>query len=109
KTYKGLHEKLIQHEVALYVQQIEQTHTKWEETKRQSADLENQLAKRAAQAGQQEAELEQARYKVNQIDESIEELQQVLLTVSEEAEKVEGRREVLRERKRNLEANRKKT
>ncbi|MCR8939112.1 chromosome segregation protein SMC [Brevibacillus laterosporus] len=109
KTYKGLHEKLIQHEVALYVQQIEQTHAKWEETKRQSADFENQLAKRTAQAGQQEAELEQARYKVNQIDESIEELQQVLLTVSEEAEKVEGRREVLRERKRNLEANRKQT
>ncbi|MCI4601769.1 hypothetical protein MRS84_22790, partial [Escherichia coli] len=30
KTYKELHRQLVEHEVALYVQQIEAAHTKWE-------------------------------------------------------------------------------
>ncbi|WP_232696997.1 chromosome segregation protein SMC [Brevibacillus daliensis] len=107
KTYKLLHEQLTKHEISLYVQQIEETHTKWEETKKLVADYQLQLAEKMKHSGRREAELEDARFKVAQIDESIEELQQVLLHVSEEAEKVEGRREVLRERKRNLESNRK--
>ncbi|WP_411501755.1 chromosome segregation protein SMC [Brevibacillus centrosporus] len=109
RTYKELHRKLVEHEVALYVQQIEAAHAKWEAATQRVQELQEQLVGQSTAASQQEAELEQARFHVTQIDQSIEELQQVLLTVSEEAEKVEGQREVLRERMRNLNANRQQT
>lgn len=109
RTYKELQSKLVEHEVALYVQQIEAAHAKWEEASRRVHELQEQLVGQTTEASRQEADLEQARFHVSQIDQSIEELQQVLLTVSEETEKVEGQREVLRERMRNLTANRQQT
>lgn len=109
RAYKELHSQLVEHEVALYVQQIEAAHGKWQEASQRVQELQELLVAENAKVSKQEADLEQARYHVSQIDESIEELQQVLLSVSEEAEKVEGQREVLRERMRNLHANRKQT
>lgn len=109
RTYKELHRNLVEHEVALYVQQIEAAHQKWEEASSRVKQLQEMLVVQSTDASKQEADLEQARFHVSQIDQSIEELQQVLLTVSEEAEKVEGQREVLRERMRNLSANRQQT
>jgi chromosome segregation protein len=109
RTYKELHRKLVEHEVALYVQQIEAAHAKWEEASRRVNELQELLVGQSTEASRQEADLEQARFHVTQIDQSIEELQHLLLTVSEETEKVEGQREVLRERMRNLTANRQHT
>lgn len=109
RKYKEMHRKLVEHEVALYVQQIEAAHVKWEEASKRVAELQELLVGQSAEASKKEADLEQARFHVTQIDQSIEELQQVLLTVSEETEKVEGQREVLRERMRNLHANRQQT
>jgi chromosome segregation protein len=109
KRYKELHKQLVEHEVALYVQQIEAAHVKWEEASRLVEQLRQELVTYSTEASRREADLEQARFQVNQIDQSIEELQQVLLQVSEETEKVEGQREVLKERLRNLAANRQQT
>ncbi|CAM5787937.1 chromosome segregation protein SMC [Brevibacillus borstelensis] len=109
RTYKQLHQTLVEHEISLYVQQIEAAHAKWEEAGRRVQELQEELAGQSAQASSREADLEKAKFHVSQIDESIEELQQVLLTVSEETEKVEGQREVLKERLRNLAANRSQT
>jgi len=109
RKYKELHEQLVEQEVSLYVQQIEATHAKWEAASRLVQELQGQLVEHGAEAAKREADLEHARYQVSQIDQSIEELQQVLLTVSEETEKVEGQREVLKERLRNLAANRQQT
>lgn len=109
RKYNELRQTLMEHEVALYVQQIEAAHAKWEEASRRVQELQEQLALQTTQASKREADLEQARFHVSQIDQSIEELQQVLLTVSEETEKVEGQREVLKERLRNLAANRQQT
>ena len=109
RTYKELHGQLVEHEVALYVQQIEAAHGKWQEASQRVQELQELLVAETSKVSKQEADLEQARYHVAQIDQSIEELQQVLLSVSEEAEKVEGQREVLRERMRNLHANRQQT
>ncbi|HZG17428.1 MAG TPA: chromosome segregation protein SMC [Candidatus Bathyarchaeia archaeon] len=109
KNYIALKKQLTDHEVSLYVQQIEATHAKWEEAAKQVELLKEDLLRYATEASSREAELEQAKHRVNEIDQSIEELQQVLLTVSEEAEKVEGQREVLKERLRNLSANRQQT
>ncbi|MGC5327163.1 chromosome segregation protein SMC [Brevibacillus sp. SYSU BS000544] len=109
KSYLELSKQLKTHEVALYVQQIEATHEKWEEANQRVDRLQGELVQLSTQASTREADLEQARFKVTQIDQSIEELQQILLTVSEETEKVEGQREVLKERQRNLVANRQAT
>lgn len=109
KTYKALKQQLTDHEISLYVQQIEATHAKWEEAVGQVERLKEELIGYTTEASSREAELEQAKHRVNEIDQSIEELQQVLLTVSEEVEKVEGQREVLKERLRNLSANRQQT
>jgi len=107
--YNELHQQLVEREVALYVQQIESTHAKWEESTKRVGELQEELVQLSAEASTCEAQLEQAKFKVNEIDKSIEELQQVLLHVSEETEKIEGQREVLKERKRNLSANRQQT
>lgn len=109
RTYKQLHQQLVDREVSLYVQQIEATHAKWEAASKQVIELQEQLIGFSTEASKREADLEQARFQVNQIDQSIEELQRVLLQVSEETEKVEGQREVLKERLRNLSANRQQT
>ncbi|UFJ42079.1 chromosome segregation protein SMC [Brevibacillus humidisoli] len=109
KAYKSLQQQLTEHEVALYVQQIDVAHAKWQESTERVNQLREQLAGLSAQAASHEANLEQARFHVGQIDQSIEELQQVLLAVSEEVEKAEGQREVLKERQRNLAGNRQQT
>ncbi|NGQ93896.1 chromosome segregation protein SMC [Brevibacillus sp. SYP-B805] len=109
RTYKELRRQLTEHEVALYVQQIETTHAKWGEASRQVELLREELLRYGTEASKREADLEQAKHRVNEIDQSIEELQQVLLSVSEEVEKMEGQREVWKERMRNLAANRQQT
>lgn len=109
KTYKTLHQQLVEREVAVYVQQIDLTHEKWQEASKKAEQLKEELIRYSTEASTKEADVEQAKLKVNQLDQSLEELQQVLLEVSEETEKVEGQREVLKERLRNLAANRKQT
>ena len=52
-----------------------------------------------------EAQIEDWRDKAAALDESINDLQQVLLAASEELEKLEGRKEVLKERKKNTTQN----
>ncbi|GAA4712902.1 chromosome segregation protein SMC [Brevibacillus fulvus] len=109
KQYKELHEQLVEHEISLYVQQIEATHAKWEEASAQVARLQEELVGYSTNVSKKDSDLEQARFHVSQLDQSLEELQQVLLQVSEETEKVEGQREVLKERLRNLSSNRQQT
>lgn len=109
KTYQSLKQQVTQHEVGLYVQQIEAVHTRWQEAKERVDELKEKLAALSAEASAQEAKLEQARFHVAQLDQSIEELQQTLLAVSEEVEKAEGQGEVLKERQRNLATNRQHT
>ncbi|MBD1380016.1 chromosome segregation protein SMC [Metabacillus arenae] len=99
-------EELEQIEVALTVYEIEELHQKWENLsntvktgKEQELDLSSTLQKK-------EAFVEQTRDKLSALDESIDELQQVLLLASEELEKLEGRKEVLKERKKNAHQNR---
>ena len=52
-----------------------------------------------------EAKIEETRDQSTALDESISDLQNVLLHASEELEKLEGRKEVLKERKKNASQN----
>lgn len=68
------------------------------------AAKEEELAESSALSAK-EAMIEETRDKIHALDESVNELQQVLLVTSEELEKLEGRKEVLKERKKNAAQN----
>jgi len=107
KRYKELKEQLKTNEIALYVHQIDQVHAGWNETKRKLEELERERIALSTIVSQHDAALEKDRLEIRQLEEQLEKEQQTLLTVSGEAEKCDGQIEVLKERKRNLDAGRK--
>jgi chromosome segregation protein len=109
KRYKALKEELKKNEIALYVHQIDQVHASWNETKRKLEELERERIALSTIVSQHDAALEKDRLKIRQLEEQLEKEQQTLLTVSGESEKCDGQIEVLKERKRNLEASRKQS
>lgn len=106
KDYLGKKDELEKIEIALTAYDIEELHQKWEALKQkvEKAKDEEMASSSAIQA--KEAKIEEARDKIQALDESVDELQQVLLLTSEELEKLEGRKEVLKERKKNASQNR---
>lgn len=106
QDYLDKKEELEQYEVSLLIYEIEQLHTQWETLKKQLEENRDKEIELSTQIQNKEAEIQQLRDKQTALDESIEQLQQVLLVTSEELEKIEGRKEVLKERKKNYEKNR---
>jgi chromosome segregation protein len=98
-------EELEQIEVALTVYDIEDLHKKWEDLSGQLEEHKREEIKLLAQLQGKEAKIEEARDQISALDESIADLQNVLLFASEELEKLEGRKEVLKERKKNASQN----
>jgi chromosome segregation protein len=105
KDYLEKKEELEQIEVALTVQEIEDLHKSWDEKSKEIELLRDQELKSSSVIQKEEAVLEQLRSKINATDESIDQLQEVLLFASEELEKLEGKKEVLKERKKNYHQN----
>lgn len=106
KDYLDKKEELEKTEVALTVYEIEELHGKWEHLLKQfeeHKDIEIQLLSKVQK---QEADMEALRENIGVLDDSITELQEVLLLTSNELEKLEGQREVLKERKKNATQNR---
>lgn len=105
RNYLAKKEELEQYEVGLIVYEIENLHEQWEQAKmavQEQRDLEIQLA---SQIAKKKADLTEIRERIAALDESIEELQQNLLETTELLEKLEGKKEVLKERKKNASAN----
>jgi chromosome segregation protein len=105
KDYLEKKEELEKFEVALTVHDIEDLHKQWE---RLSVDFErhgNDEAALSSQVQKKEASLSLTRDKIAALDESITALQEILLSSSEELEKLEGRKQVLIERKKNSSSN----
>lgn len=105
KDYLEKKKELETIEVGLTVYEIEDLHEKWvklsklvEEHKTQELSLNTKLQGK-------EAKIEELRTGIEAADSSIHELQQLLLRTSEELEKLEGRKEVLKERKKNASQN----
>jgi chromosome segregation protein len=101
KDYLEKKEELENFEVSLTVYEIEDLHEKWEKLsgeielhQRNELTLSSEIQKR-------EAKITSFRERVAALDESINDLQNVLLHATEELEKLEGRKEVLKERKKN--------
>ncbi len=105
KAYLRLKDTLTQNEVGLYVRQFDLLHEEWEEMKAQALKLTNEQVECAADINQMDAKIADLRQHASEQDQVLEELQQRLLSVTEEGEKKEGYREVLRERLRNYSKN----
>jgi chromosome segregation protein len=105
KDYLEKKEELEKFEVALTVYDIEDLHKQWESV---SVDFEKHGREEIALSSRvqkKEAVLAQTRDKIAALDESITNLQEILLSTSEELEKLEGRKQVLIERKKNSSTN----
>lgn len=101
KDYLEKKKELEHVEIALTAYDIEELHGKWSTLKEKvQMAKEEELAESSAISAK-EAKIEDTRDKIQALDESVDELQQVLLVTSEELEKLEGRKEVLKERKKN--------
>lgn len=105
KDFLEKKEELEQFEVALTVYEIEELHKKWESLSQTVENGRLQESSLFASVQKKEAEIEQTRDQSQALDESINDLQQVLLLASEDLEKLEGRKEVLKERKKNAHQN----
>ncbi|WP_079508401.1 chromosome segregation protein SMC [Mesobacillus jeotgali] len=105
KDYLQQKEELEQIEVALTAYEIEDLHARWEQLSKQLEHHKEDEIKQSALLQKKEAEIEKMRDHLAALDESVSDLQNVLLHASEELEKLEGRREVLKERKKNASQN----
>lgn len=105
KEYLEKKEELEKFEIALTVYEIEDLHVQWEQLSKQLEQHQKDELKLSSDLQVKEAKIEEIRDHISAIDESISELQTVLLHASEELEKLEGRKEVLKERKKNASQN----
>ncbi|EIJ81529.1 hypothetical protein PB1_01250 [Bacillus methanolicus PB1] len=105
KEYLEKKEELEKIEIALTVHEIEDLHAQWEKLSKQLEQHQKDERKHSSDIQAKEAKIEELRDHISAIDESISNLQTVLLHASEELEKLEGRKEVLKERKKNASQN----
>ncbi|MFZ3587952.1 chromosome segregation protein SMC [Bacillus sp. DJP31] len=106
KEFLEKKEELEKIEVALTVFEIEDLHTKWESLQKLLEEYKDKEIQLGSTIQTEEAQIENLRDNVRDLDASISQLQEVLLLAIEDLEKVEGRKEVLRERKKNASQNR---
>lgn len=105
KDYLEKKEELEKFEVALTVYEIEELNQKWENLAKQLEIHQQEELKLSSELQMKEAKIVETRDQISALDESITELQNVLLHASEELEKLEGRKEVLKERRKNAAQN----
>lgn len=105
KDYLEQKEALEKIEVSVTVYEIEDLHAKWQAASERLEQQKQQEIQVSSLLQGKEAKLEELRDHMAALDESISDLQNVLLETSEELEKLEGRKEVLKERKKNAAQN----
>ncbi|PLT34240.1 chromosome segregation protein SMC [Bacillus sp. V5-8f] len=105
KEFLEKKEELKKIEVALTVSEIEALHEKWEKLSSEMEEHTHLETRMSSELVQKEARVEDIRNKMNALDQKAALLHEQLLKASEELEKLEGRKEVLKERKKNASQN----
>lgn len=105
KDYLEQKAELEKIEVALTAYEVEDLHRRWEQLSSQLEKHKSDEIKQSSALQKKEAGIEQMRDQLTALDESVNDLQNVLLNASEELEKLEGRKDVLKERKKNASQN----
>ncbi|KKK39596.1 chromosome segregation protein SMC [Mesobacillus campisalis] len=106
KDYTEKKAELEKIEVALTAHEIEEVHGSWERMSQKLEAHKAEETKMAALIQEKETAIDQLRKGIAISDEAILSMQNDLLLASEELEKLEGRKEVLKERKKNATLNR---
>lgn len=105
KDFLEQKEELKRVEVAVIAQEIEELHLQWQECESSLEKLNMLDMETSSHLREKEAAEEQMKGRIHALDDSISNLQQVLLETSEALEKVEGQKGVLQERQKNAETN----
>lgn len=105
-VYKRLREELKTNEISMYVAQIDQLHQSWQEAGGRLKELENRQLELATVVNRHDAGMEKQRLELRQLEEELERLRERLLAISEAHDESVRQSEVLKERRRNLLANR---
>ncbi|WP_077621992.1 chromosome segregation protein SMC [Sediminibacillus massiliensis] len=108
KDYLEKKDQLKEIEISLLIAEIEQLHGNW---KKLLADLEKQKEKELelqTTIRSKEAGLEEQRSEIQALDDSIETLQESLLVLTKDLEKLEGKKQLINERSKHQEDNRSK-
>ena len=105
KEFLAKKEELEQFEVSLTVFEIEELHSKWERLTNELKEHTEREQQMAIELAEKEKILNEQRQKMAIIDVTINTQQELLLTTSQDLEKLEGRKEVLKERKKNASQN----
>lgn len=105
KDYLEQKEQLETIEVSVLVYEIEDLHKRWQQITNDLKDHKEKEMEYSQELSNKEAAAEDLRNQIAALDESVQDLQQVLLQTSEELEKLEGRKEVMKERLKNSEVN----
>ncbi|MGM0844568.1 MAG: chromosome segregation protein SMC [Bacillota bacterium] len=106
KDYLEKKEELEKVEVGVTVYEIEDLHKQWQNLSSSFEIHGKDELRLSSEIQKREARLVKLRDNATALDESITQLQEVLLSTSEELEKLEGRKQVLQERKKNSSNNR---
>ncbi len=105
--FKQLKEQLKHQEIGMYVHDIERIHSTWTAAGEQLERFKKAQEALASVVSGHDAKLEDERTALREAEQTVERLQELLLQYSEQAEKAEGQVELLKERRHNLEQNRK--
>ncbi|MGD7043652.1 chromosome segregation protein SMC [Jeotgalibacillus proteolyticus] len=105
KEFLEKKDELKQTEVGLFVHDIESMNEEWKKSKENYENIQAQEEQKEAIIKEQEEVLSSKRTLLAKYDSELDEYQKTLLAVTEEAEQLEGRRQVLLERKKNTAQN----
>ena len=105
KDFLEKKEELQNHEIALTVHEIEFFHESWEKSNQELNRLSSDEKKLSLTVQKNEKQLIESRNKLSSLDEIITQLHEKLLSTTKELENLEGKRELIKERKKNATQN----
>ncbi|MBO8155268.1 MAG: chromosome segregation protein SMC [Bacillaceae bacterium] len=108
KDYLEKKKELEQHEVSLFVAEIEKLNEQWENITKEIDEKKELAIHKQTEIQKEEAGIEQEKADLKALDESIDELQQLLLTLTQELEHLEGQKQLISERLKHFEENKDK-
>src|SRR5690606_16975561 len=108
KKYQKKKADLEKVEVALLVTEIEQLHDKWQRLLTEIEELKLVEIEKNTKLKEREAHVMKEREEVEKIDQEISALQNDLVTITEQIEQHEGKRNVIEERLKHVEENKQK-
>lgn len=108
KEYLDKKEALKEKEIALLVAEIEQLHTNWTTDLQEIEQQKHSELEKTTDIQKKEAVVEKERQEMERMDESIQALQDQLVNVTQELEKLSGNQKLAEERSRHFEENKAK-